>query len=70
MIFDKDDFKAYDAEISGIQSKEKKRQQNNIELIASENVVSKAVIKAQGGILTKINAEGYPGDAVIMVELM
>ena len=40
---------------------EKKRQQNNIELIASENVVSKAVMAAQGSILTNKYAEGYPG---------
>ncbi|MDU1468923.1 MAG: serine hydroxymethyltransferase, partial [Streptococcus mitis] len=37
------------------------RQQNNIELIASENVVSKAVMAAQGSILTNKYAEGYPG---------
>ena len=37
------------------------RQQNHIELIASENIVSKAVIEAQGSILTNKYAEGYPG---------
>ena len=36
------------------------RQQNHIELIASENIVSKAVIEAQGSILTNKYAEGYP----------
>ncbi len=41
--------------------KEKKRQQNTIELIASENFVSKNVLKAQGSILTNKYAEGYPG---------
>jgi len=45
MIFDKDDFKAYDADLWNAIAKEEERQQNNIELIASENVVSKAVIK-------------------------
>lgn len=39
---------------------ESKRQQNNIELIASENYVSKAVLKLQGSILTNKYAEGYP----------
>ena len=37
------------------------RQQNSIELIASENIVSKAVLEAQGSILTNKYAEGYPG---------
>lgn len=38
-----------------------KRQQNQIELIASENIVSKAVLEAQGSVLTNKYAEGYPG---------
>jgi glycine/serine hydroxymethyltransferase len=37
------------------------RQQNQIELIASENIVSKAVLEAQGSIMTNKYAEGYPG---------
>ena len=37
------------------------RQQNQIELIASENIVSRAVLEAQGGVLTNKYAEGYPG---------
>jgi len=41
--------------------KEFKRQQNNIELIASENFVSPAVMEAQGSVLTNKYAEGYPG---------
>ena len=41
--------------------KEYKRQQNNIELIASENYVSKDILKIQGSILTNKYAEGYPG---------
>jgi len=40
---------------------EKKRQQENIELIASENIVSEAVMEAQGSVLTNKYAEGYPG---------
>ena len=61
MIFDKDDFKAYDTDLWNAIAKEEERQQNNIELIASENVVSKAVMAAQGSILTNKYAEGYPG---------
>ena len=41
--------------------KETKRQENNIELIASENYVSKDILKLQGSILTNKYAEGYPG---------
>ena len=41
--------------------KERKRQENNIELIASENYVSNDVLKLQGSILTNKYAEGYPG---------
>ena len=39
---------------------ELKRQQEHIELIASENIVSKAVLDAQGSVLTNKYAEGYP----------
>ena len=46
--------------IFDIIEKEKERQQNTIELIASENFVSKDVLKAQGSILTNKYAEGYP----------
>ncbi|MCI7702162.1 MAG: serine hydroxymethyltransferase, partial [Tenericutes bacterium] len=41
--------------------KETKRQEENIELIASENYVSKDILKLQGSILTNKYAEGYPG---------
>ena len=37
------------------------RQQTQIELIASENIVSRAVMEAQGGVMTNKYAEGYPG---------
>lgn len=50
-----------DIELENMLKKETKRQQNNIELIASENYVSKAVLKLQGSILTNKYAEGYPG---------
>ena len=61
MIFDKEDYKAFDPELWQAIAKEEDRQQNNIELIASENVVSKAVMAAQGSVLTNKYAEGYPG---------
>lgn len=50
-----------DKEIFDLISKELNRQQNQIELIASENIVSTAVLEAQGSILTNKYAEGYPG---------
>lgn len=50
-----------DKEIFDIIEKEKERQLNNIELIASENYVSSAVLEAVGSILTNKYAEGYPG---------
>lgn len=60
MIFDKDNFKEFDQELWQAIRDEEIRQQNNIELIASENVVSKAVMAAQGSVLTNKYAEGYP----------
>ncbi len=50
-----------DKEIYELIQKELKRQQEQIELIASENIVSQAVLEAQGSILTNKYAEGYPG---------
>lgn len=50
-----------DAEIFAAIEKELERQRYQIELIASENIVSKAVLEAQGSILTNKYAEGYPG---------
>ncbi|MDR2526837.1 MAG: serine hydroxymethyltransferase [Rickettsiales bacterium] len=49
-------------EIFNYIEKEKERQQNNIELIASENIVSDNVLKAAGSILTNKYAEGYPSN--------
>ncbi|MGZ8408836.1 MAG: serine hydroxymethyltransferase [Hyphomicrobium sp.] len=50
-----------DPEIDGALRAELLRQQDHIELIASENIVSRAVLEAQGSILTNKYAEGYPG---------
>ena len=50
-----------DPDIFGAMERERKRQQDQIELIASENIVSKAVLQAQGSVLTNKYAEGYPG---------
>jgi glycine hydroxymethyltransferase len=50
-----------DAEIAGIIGQELVREQDGIELIASENIVSRAVMMAQGSVLTNKYAEGYPG---------
>ena len=55
------DIDKYDPKLSTMINKELYRQQNQIELIASENIVSKAVLQAQGSILTNKYAEGYPG---------
>ena len=52
---------ARDPEISEAIGKELGRQQNEIELIASENIVSAAVMQAQGSVMTNKYAEGYPG---------
>ncbi|MCX7780468.1 MAG: serine hydroxymethyltransferase [Negativicutes bacterium] len=53
---------AVDPEIKQAIDLELKRQQNKLELIASENFVSKAVLEAQGSVLTNKYAEGYPGN--------
>ena len=50
-----------DKEIASVVESEFKRQQNNLELIASENIVSPAVLAAMGSVLTNKYAEGYPG---------
>ena len=59
--FFSDDLKSADPEIFAAISKELGRQRDDIELIASENIVSKAVLEAQGSVLTNKYAEGYPG---------
>ncbi len=50
-----------DPELFGAVANELTRQQDEIELIASENIVSRAVLQAQGSVLTNKYAEGYPG---------
>ena len=53
--------KDVDPEIFDVIGKELGRQRDEIELIASENIVSRAVLEAQGSVLTNKYAEGYPG---------
>src|SRR5579862_1670103 len=52
---------AADPELAAAIDGETRRQQSQIELIASENIVSRAVLEAQGSVLTNKYAEGYPG---------
>ena len=52
---------ATDPEIARVLDRELRRQQEQVELIASENIVSRAVLEAQGSVLTNKYAEGYPG---------
>jgi len=59
--FFKSSLKDSDSELYESVKSEFTRQQNHIELIASENIVSKAVLEAQGSVLTNKYAEGYPG---------
>ena len=56
-----DYLKANDAEVAEAMSSELARQRRNLELIASENIVSKEVMAAMGSVLTNKYAEGYPG---------
>lgn len=58
---DIDQLMAFDSEVGAAVGKELERQRHNIELIASENIVSKAVLLAAGTVLTNKYAEGYPG---------
>jgi len=53
--------KQFDAEVADAICHETERQEYNLELIASENFVSEAVMEAQGSIMTNKYAEGYPG---------
>jgi len=52
--------KDFDPEVSEAMNDELKRQRRNLELIASENIVSPAVMAAMGSVLTNKYAEGYP----------
>ena len=56
-----EELKQYDPAVADACHLELERQQHNIELIASENIVSPAVLLAAGGVLTNKYAEGYPG---------
>ena len=56
-----DNISSYDPALSIFIDQELNRQQNQIELIASENIVSKSVLQAQGSVLTNKYAEGLPG---------
>lgn len=55
-----EELKNFDSEVYSYCAKELERQRHNIELIASENLVSEAVLLAAGGVLTNKYAEGYP----------
>jgi len=55
------DLQSYDPEVYAAIQQEAERQQRNVELIASENFVPKAVLEAAGSVLTNKYAEGYPG---------
>lgn len=59
--FFKDDLADSDAALYASMQRELSRQQDQIELIASENIVSRAVLEAAGSVLTNKYAEGYPG---------
>jgi len=52
--------KEADIEVYNAVTNELERQQGNLELIASENIVSQAVLEAQGSVMTNKYAEGYP----------
>ncbi len=56
-----EELKNFDSDVADACEAELNRQRSNIELIASENIVSRAVLLAAGGILTNKYAEGYPG---------
>src|SRR3954464_8837855 len=55
------DLKTADPDISAAIEREHVREEEGLELIASENYVSRAVLEAQGSVLTNKYAEGYPG---------
>lgn len=59
--FFRESMRERDPELASVIVSELQRQQNQIELIASENIVSKAVLEACGSVMTNKYAEGYPG---------
>src|SRR3984885_5715853 len=60
-MFSTESLQEFDPAISQVLENEKKRQEEHIELIASENYTSPRVLEAQGSVLTNKYAEGYPG---------
>ena len=64
-MFDFSEVKNYDPELAEAMENELTRQRTNLELIASENLVSKAVMAAMGSHLTNKYAEGYPGKTLL-----
>ncbi|WP_031548745.1 serine hydroxymethyltransferase [Parvularcula oceani] len=60
-VFFTEGLAAHDPELEATIGAELRRQQEQVELIASENIVSRAVLEAQGSVLTNKYAEGYPG---------
>ncbi len=60
-MFNRSSLKEIDPQLAAAIAKEERRQREKIELIASENFVSRAVLEAQGSVLTNKYAEGYPG---------
>jgi glycine hydroxymethyltransferase len=60
-MFNQQSLQQFDPEIAEVLANEKQRQEDHIELIASENYVSPRVLMAQGSVLTNKYAEGYPG---------
>ena len=61
IVFNKLTFENFHPAIGNAMTDELKRQRRNLELIASENIVSPAVMAAMGSLLTNKYAEGYPG---------
>jgi glycine hydroxymethyltransferase len=61
IVLDYREIEVVDAEIASIIDRERTRQEETLELIASENVASRAVMATQGSVLTNKYAEGYPG---------
>jgi glycine hydroxymethyltransferase len=61
MHFNIDHVRKVDSEVAEAIDKELNRQKNNLEMIASENFTSRAVLEAAGTVLTNKYAEGYPG---------
>ena len=60
------DISNYDPELSVFLDRELNRQEEHIELIASENYASKRILEAQGSVLTNKYAEGYPNKRCLL----